>query len=86
MCNAHIYLPGGGLWDLGYNGIVELGFKVTKDWGKIIVEFEHDDLMVLMKKLGELQNKCLEYKMIIHWDDAEGETVIQTKDWEKCNC
>ena len=53
---------------------------------KIIAEFEHDDLKVLMKKLGELQNKCLEYKMTIHWDDAEGVTTIQTKNWHKCDC
>lgn len=79
---AHIYLPGGKLWDLGYNGIVELGFKVTKDWGKIIVEFERDDLHVLLNRLHELENKGLEYKMRIYWDDIDGYTDIQTKNWE----
>lgn len=81
---AHIYLPGGKLWDLGYNGIVELGFKVTKDWGKIIVEFERDDLHVLLNRLHELENKGLEYKMRIYWDDIDGYTDIQTKNWDNC--
>lgn len=82
MIKAHIYLPGGILWDLGYDGILELGFKYTADWGKIIVEFERDDLSVLMKKLGKLENQGLEYKMRIYWDDIDGYTDLQTKNWK----
>ena len=86
MCNAHIYLPGGKLWDLGYNGIVELGFKVTKDKGKVIVEFERDDLRVLLNGIAELETKGLEFKMRIYWDDIDGYTDFQSRNFNKCNC
>lgn len=83
MVKAHIYLPGGKHWDFDYNGIFEPGFKVTKDLGKIIVEFERDDLRVMMNKLGELVNKGLEFKVRIYWDDIDGYTDIQTKNWNE---
>lgn len=81
---AHIYLPGGSLWDLGYNGIVELGFNVTKDVGKIIVELNHVEIPVLLQRLDELEKKCLEYKIIIYWGHTNGCTEFQTKNWDNC--
>lgn len=81
--NAHIYLPGGSLWELGYNGVAELGFKVTKDFGKIIVELERNDLKSLINRLAVLENKGLEFKMRIYWDDIDGYTDIQSKNWDK---
>ena len=85
MINAHIYLPGGSQ-DLGYNGIVELGFKVTKDGGKIIVEFERDDLRVLLNGIAELETKGLEFKMRIYWDDIDGYTDFQSRNFNECDC
>lgn len=81
MIAAHISLPGGSLYNIGYNGLKDLGFPIKEFWGDVIIELKRDDLPVLMKRLNELENKCLEYKMRIYWDDTNKYTETKTKNW-----
>lgn len=82
MIKVRIYLPGGSLYNIGYNGLKDLGYPIEEFWGCVIIKnMDSEDLPILMKRLNELEHKCLEYKMCIHWDENGNVTELRTKHW-----